>query len=436
MNFGKMAHRLTEIHECNVVNFGLDNDWDLTEKDQQKLFLDQMDRDEPEEIWIAPMRKLWMPRLTNAKDIAHLAQERLEAEEYMLVFIEKVFNKQTKSGRYAHIIHPKQSMMWNTKPMRGLLGSYKFQLDECKYVQLDKEAQIKPKSPWIVKTNKVEMGYLEAICPRSHNCPLMTETSQLVSNGHEYPHHMMDQICQLLAMEQKNTGDIDDKIPNAELDILLIDDAEDGEPFAGYSLIERMRKLKSEYGEDVFHYVKKLHKNFGHCSSATLAKTLQVAQASLDIIGCAKKYECALCEQHKPPQITPKAAPISAIQFNYKLKIDVLWLTFDHPTNGPTQNSSFPILHMVDAASRFSAAWVLEKEDAECVIKAIQRAWIRPYGPPKIIQCDEQRAFCSGQFQQFCNQNNIEPWIAPGEAHWKLGVVERRHPVLRKAIEL
>ena len=91
---------------------------------------------------------------------------------------------------------------------------------------------------------------------------------------------------------------------------------------------------------------------------------------------------------------------------------------------------------MVDAASRFSAAWVLEKEDAECAIKAIQRAWIRPYGPPKIIQCDEQRAFCSGQFQQFCNQNNIEPWIAPGEAHWKLGVVERRHPVLRKAIEL
>ena len=86
-----MAHRLSETHECNAVNFGLDNDWDLTEKDQQKLFMDQMDRDEPEEIWIAPMRKLWMPKLTNAKDVAHLAQERLEAEEYMLTFIQKVF---------------------------------------------------------------------------------------------------------------------------------------------------------------------------------------------------------------------------------------------------------------------------------------------------------------------------------------------------------
>ena len=124
MNFGKMAHRLTEIHECNVVNFGLDNDWDLTEKDQQKLFLDQMDRDEPEEIWIAPMRKLWMPRLTNAKDIAYLAQERLEAEEYMLVFIQKVFNKQTKSGRYAHIIHPGHSLAWQTVAFRSLFGSY------------------------------------------------------------------------------------------------------------------------------------------------------------------------------------------------------------------------------------------------------------------------------------------------------------------------
>ena len=39
-------------------------------------------------------------------------------------------------------------------------------------------------------------------------------------------------------------------------------------------------------------------------------------------------------------------------------------------------------------------------------------------------------------FQTFCNQNGIDLWMAPGEAHWKLGVVERRHPVLHRAIEL
>ena len=52
-----------------------------------------------------------------------------------------------------------------------------------------------------------------------------------------------------------------------------------------------MRKLKSEYGDDIFHYIKKLHKNFGHCSSATLVETLQNAPASLDIINCAKQFE-------------------------------------------------------------------------------------------------------------------------------------------------
>ena len=331
----------------------MDNDWDLTEKDQQKLFVDQMDRDEPEELWIAPMRKLWIPKLTNAKDVANKAREREDAEEYMLDFIKRIFNKQTKSGRYAHIIHPKNSLAWQTTAFRSLIGSYTYQLDECKYIQMETNARnIQPKNPWLLKTNKAAMCHLERKCPNTHDCQLMSEARQLTANGHDYPWYMVDYISQMLAVEQN--GDSTNTSMKT-LDIVLVDDAEDGEPFAGYSLIERMRKLRTEYGADVFHYITKLHKNFGHCSAATLAKTLQASQASLDIINCAKKYECAACEQHKPPQTTPKAAPLSVMHFNDKLKIDVLWLTFDHPVNGPTPNLSFPILHMVDTCLLYTS---------------------------------------------------------------------------------
>ena len=33
MNYGLLAHRLQGAHGCSVTNFGLDNDWDLTDKD-------------------------------------------------------------------------------------------------------------------------------------------------------------------------------------------------------------------------------------------------------------------------------------------------------------------------------------------------------------------------------------------------------------------
>ena len=101
------------------------------------------------------------------------------------------------------------------------------------------------------------MGYLETQCPKPHDCPLMSDNCQLMANGHDHLWYMMDQICQ---QKDTDSATMMDKIPNSQLDMMLVDDAEDGEPFAGYSLMERTRKLKTEYGEDVFHYVKKLHK--------------------------------------------------------------------------------------------------------------------------------------------------------------------------------
>ena len=40
------------------------------------------------------------------------------------------------------------------------------------------------------------------------------------------------------------------------------------------------------------------------------------------------------------------------------------------------------------------------------------------------------------QMEQWTNFNSVEHDVAPGEAHSRLALVERRHSVLRKAIEL
>ena len=114
--------------------------------------------------------------------------------------------------------------------------------------------------------------------------------------------------------------------------------------------------------------------------------------------------------------------------------MDTVWIVFDSPCQGSTK-TQFPVLHIIDSATRFASAWLMENETSECAIMALKRAWIRNYGAPSLIQCDEARGFCGHKLQEFCSQENIALQMVPGEAHWKLGIIERRHPVLRKAIE-
>ena len=48
--------------------------------------MEQMDKNEPDELWIDPMRNLWLPRVLSAKDVERVALEREHAEEYILSF--------------------------------------------------------------------------------------------------------------------------------------------------------------------------------------------------------------------------------------------------------------------------------------------------------------------------------------------------------------
>ena len=111
--------------------------------------------------------------------------------------------------------------------------------------------------------------------------------------------------------------------------------------------------------------------------------------------------------------------------------MDVFWIG----GNAPWGNRKIPILHMVDVAARFGTARVLAEETGAEVIKALTRGWLKPYGCPKVLQCDEARPFNGEELRTFLERRNIELDVSPGEAHWRLGIIERRHDVLRTALE-
>ena len=86
--------------------------------------------------------------------------------------------------------------------------------------------------------------------------------------------------------------------------------------------------------------------------------------------------------------------------------------------------------------TRFQAACLVKGESSEHLIPALERVWIKHFGVPQELHTDEGRGWLGAPFQSWTTEKMINHLVAPGEAHERLGLVERRHSVLRKAVEV
>ena len=98
-------------------------------------------------------------------------------------------------------------------------------------------------------------------------------------------------------------------------------------------------------------------------------------------------------------------------------------------------NDKYPILNIVDVATKFQAA-VVYGEKTPDFKHALERGCFRHFGIPNELVTDEGRGWASDEMRVFVADPNIKHTIAPGEAHQRLGIVARRHAVLRKAIKI
>ena len=74
---------------------------------------------------------------------------------------------------------------------------------------------------------------------------------------------------------------------------------------------------------------------------------------------------------------------------------------------------------------------MLKEERDTDEVRVPERAWIRAYGPPKRLQFDEARCFWSREVTVNLQHFGAELDISPGEAHSRMGIVERRHLTMR-----
>ena len=96
-----------------------------------------------------------------------------------------------------------------------------------------------------------------------------------------------------------------------------------------------------------------------------------------------------------------------------------------------------PILHIIDEATRFQAARWLRNISAKHTWDTLRLCWIDTYlGPPDYITHDAGKNFVSKEFRQYTISMAISTKSVPVEAHWSIGIMERAHPVLRRAYQI
>ena len=120
--------------------------------------------------------------------------------------------------------------------------------------------------------------------------------------------------------------------------------------------------------------------------------------------------------------------PDASTIFNDRVMADSAWVD--------TDNGRKCILTIMDQATRYVAVRLLHSEKGSDFIKGVERAWIKQFGVPKYLRVDEAKGWASQALRNWASDHGVTLEVAAAECHSWLGSVERKHQVVRRAIEL
>lgn len=168
----------------------------------------------------------------------------------------------------------------------------------------------------------------------------------------------------------------------------------------------------------------KLHRQFSHASKEKLCKLVKDSE---DFNDCEflKIIEnvcdtCDICIKFKRPPLRPVVGMPLADSFNQVVSMDLK----EH-----VHNKSW-IFHMIDTATRYSAACLVYSKKPNEIISKIFSIWITYFGCPRKFLSDCGGEFSNDLFREMSEKLNIENATTAGESPFSNGIVERHNLVL------
>ena len=420
------ASRTSQIAEalgCETRVFGYETDWDFDIASHRRALLDMIDDEMPDEIFLAPRCGLWSRmQAINAKTPERkelLQQQRQLHHDCHLQFCRKIYLKQVHGGRQAHLEQPHGALSWQTKALRSLPGLYTV-FDQCRYgaccLDDDGTWKLVRKATGIKTTKKAMAQSLNLRCDGKHpHCQL---EGQFPGSGRSKTSYMEDyQPAMASALASTMASP---EVPNHWEDVNAVEEVK--------AVQGKLVQLMTDNQAEATRTVQRLHRNLGHPSPLALVEMLESRGASEAVLNVARNFQCHSCLRYrKPNQVAPASSKV-ILKFNQNVQADVFWLK--------SGSNKIPILSMVDEGTRFQAASVVNGEKAEDFITALERCWLSHFGPMQQLITDEGRGWLHQDFEAWTENHSIHHVVAAGEAHQQIALVERRHAVLRKALEI
>ena len=134
--------------------------------------------------------------------------------------------------------------------------------------------------------------------------------------------------------------------------------------------------------------------------------------------------ECQFCGKYRKQYPRPIVSFPETV-FNNKVNMDLKEIT------GLPQK--LWILHLVDSATRYTAAALINTKKKEVVMEKIMAIWIAYFGAPNKFHCDCGGEFCNEVLEEMNHKLGIEISTTPSEAPFSNGIVERNNKVLYEA---
>ena len=417
--------RTSEIAEelgMTVETFGHHNGWDFDLQEHRDLLLQRQAEEMPDEVLLAPTCGPWsqMQNLAaqTSQQKADLYDTRHWHHRTHLQFVRRIYMNQVLGGRHAHLEQPEHALSWRTTALKDLPGIWT-PFDQCAYgcccLDSDGYWRLVKKSTAVMTTKMAVHTALSKRCTRDHNHCYLEGSAPGIGRRTKYLEEYQPGLAATLAMAIS----IPEIIHHWE-SAMAVPEVK--------AVTGQLVKLQAEGHGEALRTVQKLHRNLGHPSPQALVEMLQSRGASDAVVEAARNYQCASCLMYKKPNQTAPANVTKAKEFGEVVQADVMWLK--------TKDKKIPVMSFLDEATKYQTAILLRGETSADFIRSIEKGWVKHFGLPRQLHTDEGRGWTSQEMVDWTSNHDVNHTISPGEAHTRLSLVERRHAVLRKALEI
>ena len=194
------------------------------------------------------------------------------------------------------------------------------------------------------------------------------------------------------------------------------------------SIILHTEGLKSLTVDEKYKKAFKLHRQFAHASKDKLCKLVKSSPEFNDddflriIESCCDS--CEFCLKRKSPPLRPVVGLPLSTTFNDVVCMDLK----EH-----IHNKSW-ILHLIDSATKYSAACLIPSKHKDVIIGSIYKIWFCYFGFPRKFLSDNGGEFSNDLFREMCEKLNIVSTTTAAESPFSNGIVERHNLILSEAM--